>query len=164
MVFASRYKDDHSTASRLAEKLRNTPEGIDAAIADLSVSGGRSQGLGAWMLTTSALGTNVEPKLKQIASSSIEPLNRRVEAVWIMWLRTSDLNYLEELFVLVRQPGDTATGYGRRYLQKCFIPGAEYIRSKLDVSEHQPLSLTREEFKRLVREPGVIFHESNALQ
>lgn len=162
MVYLHRYADDRNTASLLAEKLRNTPEGIDAAIRDLSVSGGRSQGLSSWMLITSSLAANVEPKLKAIAASPKEPLNRRVEAVWILWLRTNDLVYLQELFDLVKSADGFGIAHGRGYLRKSCTEAADDVRTKLDVGENQPLPLTMEEFKQLIRRPGVIL--SNSVQ
>jgi hypothetical protein len=161
MVRLMRYKDDEEMAHQLAVKLRNTPEGIDAAIDDLSVSGGRSKGLGSWMLITSSLATNVEPKLKTIAASPRETLNRRVAALWILWLRTYDLVYLEQLFEIVKAPGDFVVGYGRRYLQKSLSAEADDIRTKLDIPERQPLTLTTEEFKQLIRRRGVMYRESD---
>jgi hypothetical protein len=161
MVRLMRYKDDRETAYRLAEKLRNTPEGVDAAVADLSVSGGRSRGLGSWILITSSLAGEVEPKLKAIAASPRDPLNRRVEAVWILWLRTNDLVYLQQLFDLVKSPDGFGIAHGRGYLRKSFIETADDIRAKLDVGEGQQLPLTMEEFKQLIRKPGVIFREKH---
>src|SRR5437879_164598 len=88
MVYLLKYKDDLEAAHRLAHQLRNTPEGIKAAISDLSVSGGRSRGLGSWILVTSSLTTNVELQLNVIAGAPLESMNRRVEALWILWQRT----------------------------------------------------------------------------
>ena len=162
MVNAARYENDHETASRLAKQLRETPEGIEAAISDLSVTGGRSKGMGSWMLITSSLATNVEVKLKGVLNSPQAGLSKRIEALWILWLRTHDLAYLELMFDLVHTPGDMVVGYGRCYLQKCFVAEADEIRSQLDVPENLPLSLTRDRFRQTLRKPGVLFHEPDA--
>lgn len=162
LVFEVRYGEDHDVIERVARNLRTKPRAIDAALEDISLYGGNSRWAGSWILMTSPLSANIEPKLRAIAASPDQPLYRRVEALRILWVRTGDPACVHAWYELVRLPAERrGVGLGRTHLAICFsgsfmATNQAMIKQIVDVPETEPLPMTMEEFKRLTENPGAL--------
>lgn len=139
------------TARTIATELSKTPEGVELAIADMSIFGGKTRGWSSWILTNSDLNTLVEGRLKKIAGDLSLATEKRLEAANILWYRTQDVSYLEVVFVMVQPAGNLETEWGRRALSTAIAP--EDIANAITVPASEPISLSLEKFKQLLRDP-----------
>ena len=153
----ARREDDR--ARPLAAELAKTSKGVGLALADMNVFGGTTRGWSSWILTETALSAEVEPKLKAILSDRSAEAGRRLEAANIMWTRTGETIYLENLFEMVRNPGDIATEWGRRTLSTSI--NQDELVHKLTVTPAESIVLTSEEFRLLIKEPGTLRSRSD---
>lgn len=151
-----RYDEDWESIESKARTLREQPACIVAAIENLTLTGGRSALVSSWVLITSRQTELIELKLEDLASSSTEPLGRRIAAVRVLWARKGRETYVEALFDLVKGPGGREIDMGRYFLVSCFSTNGLEIIQKLAVPSDKPLALTKEEFRGSIMKEGVL--------
>jgi hypothetical protein len=145
---------DPVKAGQIALRLSATTNGVRLAIRDLTILGGANRGLNKWILVWSPLTNMVVPELSGIVVDRNAFIGRRIEAAWILWLRTADHAYLDQVFHLVRLPGGHIVGDGRRYLMSALGDAADELRQELEVPPDQVVPVNEEDFKALIRKPG----------
>jgi hypothetical protein len=151
-------KDDPEMATRLAESIKDDPEAVSAALNDFDVFGGSNRGLSSWILTCSKA-EEVEPRLRHVATSTVEPIERRLEALSILWLRTgqTNLTLLDDMFLLVKPAGQPVVGHGRHILVTYLADEAADVRDALRAPASQPIRVSPDEFSRAIRRAGATY-------
>src|SRR6266496_5409338 len=146
-------KDNPQLALQLAKNLKESPKGLQLAFDDFDVYGGSNRGMSSWMLERSSLGPLIGPKLQAIALDTKQPLDRKIEAAFILWMRSNQENFahLDQIFILIKDPSDSAVSFGRQKLCRSFVPEAEELRTALVVPGGKPVRITLERFQRLSR-------------
>lgn len=160
MVYLKKHLDRRNDAYALAAEIRETPEGVDSALEDMRVTGGRSGGLASWILLTSSLTNLVEEGLTAVVKSRKEPDERRIEALRLLWLRTTDPRFLEDMYEMVRLPGGLAVEFGRSYLAKSLSMQAAVLKESIQRRADEELPMSQSEFARAIRQPGVLVDTS----
>lgn len=107
------------------------------------------------MLINSTLTNLVSNNLHEVLDSATAPMQKRVEAAWVMWLRTKNIQYLDRLYSLVKVKGNIGVFHGRHYLKISIKEGTELYKW-VDKPETEDLPLSIEDFKTHLSKPGMI--------
>lgn len=102
-------------AEAIATELSRTNRGVELAVADIDIFGGKTRGWSATILTKSELDTVVERRLNDIVRDSTVPIAKRMEAAIILWYRTKDAAYLETFLVWSNLREASKLSGGERY-------------------------------------------------
>lgn len=150
--------DQESAAIQLARSIRNETNVVELALADFTLWGGSNRGMSSWLLANSDLKSLIEPRLQSILKDDAEGRGRRIEACWILWLRTggANLSIMGNWFELVRSPGDEEVAKGRRRLSSCVNADARELRSLLEVPKDRPLEVSASRFVELISGSNVL--------
>ena len=135
-----------------AKRLASTQRGAELAIEDLSVGGGSTRGWSSWILLYSPLRAYVVRRLSELVEDAGVPLDKRVEALVILWERTRDPSHLESCFLAVRRPGPPIFELYRLRLwdgvrARCKSPD---VMVSLTAPPSQPIPMSLAEFRRVL--------------
>ena len=147
------YRRDSNRVTQIATDLKDNPKEIKIALRDFSCFGGSNRGMSSWMLTYSSL-PSVNESLERILYDAKERPSRRVEAAWILWWRTNEYVYLQELFQLVKDedyeyPLNPVVQIGRHYLSMTTTNKAIHDVFALPPSDALPI--TESAFEDFIR-------------
>jgi len=140
------HRKNQEYAQQYAQKLSSTKRGIDLALRDFGVFGGKTRGWSSWILLFSPHQEYVVGRLKGIVADENTDLDRRLEALLILWERTRDDSYLIVCFQAVQNPGPPLVFLVRGRLASAV--GCKALQ--VPASERMPIDL--EEFKSLLSE------------
>ena len=132
-------------------ELSRTRKGIDLAVADMDIFGGNTRGWSSWILVASESVDLVEPRLKRLMADSAVASEKRMEAANILWLRTRETSYLDELFRMVQRPGNLEVDWGRRRLSKAFV--SDDVKKAITLPASVAIPLSAEKFTELLHDP-----------
>jgi hypothetical protein len=127
---------NEDTARPLAKYLTTRERGVELAMVDMNIFGGRTRGWSSWILTETLL--PIDKDLNAIASNEGEPLSRRFEASIIMYRRSKDLGVMKRCLALAGRPGDLATRQAREILKMEL--GSDQAMQLLNVSSDKEIS------------------------
>lgn len=149
-----RFSEDWKDIEISARRLRRDPKAINEAFADFNIWGGKTRFVSSWILMTTELQNEVDPRLKSVMESSKVPIEKRLEAAKIFWIRTGQTSSIWNLFHLTGSPDGIPTKIGRRYLRDCFRDPE--IRRSFDVPEAVPLPQTQAEVQEFIERPNAL--------
>ena len=147
-----RVRRDQDAARPLAETLMKTEQGVQLALDDFDCFGGTTRGWSSWIIEHTPI-TNVNERLDSIMGDPAFEESKRISAAWLLWRRTDEDRYLEELFTLVREPGSKPVEMGRNWLASTSTNAVMW--SQFNVPASQPLTMTTNQFSDAMR-AGII--------
>ena len=137
-------------AEAIATELSKTNRGVELAVADIDIFGGKTRGGSATILTKSELDSVVDPSLKEIVRDSTIAIAKRMEAAIILWYRTKDPVYLETFFVMVQPPGGLEVEWGREVLSTAFVNVD--LKEAIKAPSSEPISLSLQDLREKMKD------------
>ena len=135
------------TRTRIARSLARRRKGVDLAISNLTIFQGKQNAYDSWILRYSPLEQYVTARLDSVIADEATPRSKRLEALLVMWDRTSDTKYLRPLLEEIKSPG-YASAMARWKLMRSNFDFTRWPKffAKLDAPPSEKIAIDVDQF------------------